>query len=97
VSDINPLNVLGKRIVEGLPLHFTKITINCDSWRVADAIKDLKFWIYTTLEGRFWVGDSGDDHTFRGENTITIGFEDSSEATYFSLAYPQNETDESPF
>ncbi|SVC94240.1 uncharacterized protein METZ01_LOCUS347094, partial [marine metagenome] len=55
MSDINPLNVLGKRIVENLPIHFTKLTVPCDSWRTSERIKELKYWIYTALEGRFWV------------------------------------------
>ena len=97
MSDINPLNVLGKRVVGSLPIHFTKLTVPCDSWRTSERIKELKYWIYTALEGRFWVGPGSDDQSFSGENTITIGFEDSAEATYFSLAYPQEERDDAPF
>ena len=40
MEDINPLNVLGKRVVNNLPLHFTKITVQCDSWRVGDKVKE---------------------------------------------------------
>jgi hypothetical protein len=94
MEDINPLNVLGKRVVPTLPLHFTKISIPCTSWRVTDRIKELKFWVYTTLEGRFWLGENENDYSFTGDNSITIGFEDSAEATYFSLAYPQEEQED---
>jgi len=97
MENINPLNVLGKRIVKSLPLHFTKITIECSSWRVKEQIKELKYWIYTSLEGRFWLGEGADDYSFTGDNSITVGFEDPAEATYFSLAYPQDERDDSPF
>jgi len=91
MEDVNPLNVLGKRVVPNLPLHFTKISIPCDSWRVGDRIKEIKYWIYTTLEGRFWLGENEADYSFTGDNSITVAFEDSAEATYFSLAYPQDD------
>jgi hypothetical protein len=97
MSDINPLNVLGKRIVESLPLHFTTIQINCNSWKTADSIKQIRFWAYTSLEGRFWVGESSEEYSYRGDNSITVAFEDSSEATYFSLAYPHDREDDTPF
>lgn len=98
MEDINPLNVLGKRVVNNLPLHFTKISVQCDSWRVGDKVKELKYWIYTSLEGRYWVGETNDDYSFTSTNTITVGFEDSSEATYFSLAYPQGDSEyDDPF
>ena len=95
--EINPLNVLGKRVVKSLPAHFTTINVPCDSWRISERIKELKYWIFTTLEGRYWVGDSSSEFSFDGNNMITVEFEDSAEATYFSLAYPENEQEETPF
>ena len=34
MENVTPLNVLGKRVVPNLPLHFTKISIPCDSWNL---------------------------------------------------------------
>ena len=97
MANINPLNVLGKRIVDSLPLHFTPIVIKCDSWRTTEKVKEIKYWVYTSLESRFWLGESSEEYSFRGANSITVAFEDSAEATYFSLAYPHDAEEDTPF
>ena len=73
MSDINPLNVLGTRIVDSLPLHFTTIIIKCNSWRTTEKIKEIKYWVYTSLESRFWLGEGETAGSFRGDNSLQLG------------------------
>ena len=93
--EINPLNALNKRIVDILPPHFEKITIPIESsWTANDTVRRMKFWILKNLDNRFFISEV-ETNTFSSNNTnVVVGFEDHSEATYFSIAYQDKPTEE---
>lgn len=81
---INPLNVLGFRLLSKIPKHFHTINvgINCD-------ISSLTRWIYNNLNSRFAVIQepivTEQNHI---AESIKIGFEDARETTLFMLTCP---------
>lgn len=92
--DINPLNVLNKRVVEMLPPHFEKITLPIQSsWMATDIIRRMKHWIFTNLEHRFYIQEDGSGSSTFGsaDSKVIVGFEDPAEATYFSIAYQDDD------
>ncbi|MBR20492.1 MAG: hypothetical protein CMA64_10180 [Euryarchaeota archaeon] len=98
--EINPLNALNKRIVDILPPHFEKIVLPVhSSWAMNENIRRMKYWILKNLENRFFISESENSiSTFTNPDaSIVVGFEDHSEATYFSIAYQDNSTEEEPF
>lgn len=84
MREINPLNVTECRVLEWMPKHFTSVTITDTNSNLVDKIE---MWIYQNLKGRFCKVYSLD------YKTIVFGFEDSAEATYFSLAKPNFRSD----
>lgn len=87
--EINPLNVLDKRLLEVMPPHFTKIKIKTGT---ADYL--LVRWIYFNLKGRFSIYSETEKHfdkTIKRHvfNTYsTVGFEDPKELTLTLLKCP---------
>ena len=83
--NLNPLDILGKRKLSFMPLHFAKVKIS-DLEFFHD---DLIDWIETKLEGRFSISHepSVDDNGKLKLSTF-IGFENQKELTYFLLACP---------
>lgn len=81
---LNPLNVLGFRVVKKIPKHFT--TINVD---VSCDIPTLTRWIFNNLNSRFGVTTglriSEQNHM---TETTRIGFEDPRETSMFMLTCP---------
>jgi hypothetical protein len=81
---LNPLNVLGFRLLEKTPKHFCSINVDvsCDS-------QSLKRWIFNNLKSRFTVNSQ---LVITKENrmmeTMKIGFEDPRESTLFMLKCP---------
>jgi len=79
-GEVNPLAVFGLRRVNHCPPHFTSVEFDA---RVGE--KDLSDWIYTNLEGRFFLGD----RYIIVEGAVTISkcaaFENPGEASYFAL------------
>jgi len=80
---INPLNVLKARRVEFCPPYFETTYID-PGYNIAKAIDE---WIFYNTSGRYFIGSSV-DHTGPLKQKIKIGFEKSSEMSYFMLACP---------
>jgi hypothetical protein len=83
--DLNPLDVLKKRKISYLPVHFvtTKIAESA-IWE-----SSIEAWVQTKLKGRYCIiktsliNDSG-----KLKSSILLGLEDQKEMTYFMLACP---------
>lgn len=82
--DLNPIDVLKKRQVNFLPVHFSKIKLDRS---MSD--HDIEKWIKSKLKGRYFIGnisDVGSDNRLKVFSSIA--FEDHKELTYFVLACP---------
>jgi hypothetical protein len=82
---INPLNVLGFRILNRIPKHFSSVAVDI---RQEDS-QNLRRWIYNNLNSRFAVVNelmvvNGNSMT----ESTKIGFEDPREVTMFMLTCP---------
>ena len=85
IFDLNPLDILGKRKVEFMPIHFVKTKLNLAEL-ISDTIID---WIETKLNGRFAVSHEPTvDSDGKLVTATFIGFENQKELTYFLLACP---------
>lgn len=84
-GEVNPLNVFGLRRLTHCPPHFERVQF--DLYTNEKSISD---WIYENLEGRFFVGpiDVAQPNSITIRQTV-VAFEQSSEASYFSLLLPQ--------
>lgn len=81
-NEVNPLNVHDLRQINFVPPHFKKITINQEELQHLDSPrKVITSWIYENLSGRFCIISNTFNH-----DTITIGFEEHSEASFFILS-----------
>lgn len=81
--DLNALDVLNKREIKFLPVHFRSTTVN-------DFYQDkVRQWVKTKLRGRFCIAKIPrvNDNDKLGAQTV-IAFEDEKELTYFMLACP---------
>ncbi len=86
--EYNPLDLLGKREVDIMPSHFSKIKVEPKEFMFDDDGK-LKNWVSSKLKGRFSIKKMpaiGADGKMRSE--LYIGFEEQKELTYFILACP---------
>lgn len=82
--DLNPIDVLKKRQVKFLPIHFSKTKL--DRFMLDFNIEK---WIKSKLKGRFFLGNvSHVDQDNKLKIFTIIGFEDQKELTYFMLACP---------
>lgn len=85
-NKINALNVLDIRKVDFPALHFTFIKIFKYN---PNLLKQLDFWIYNNLNGRYYIGSDLDlDKSNTICYTTKIGFENPKEATFFNIACP---------
>jgi hypothetical protein len=83
--DLNPLDILDKRKVDFMPIHFVKTKINLPDL-IDESIID---WIETKLNGRFAVSvEPTIDSNGKLVTATFIGFENQKELTYFLLACP---------
>ena len=83
--DLKPLDVLGKRKLNFMPIHFVKTKLNLVEF-IDDVIMD---WIETKLDGRFAVCQEPTvDSNGRLTTATFVGFENQKELTYFLLACP---------
>lgn len=83
--DLNPLDVLGSRKMDRIPLHFSKTKLlEQDLFN-----SGLENWVKNTLKGRYGIKKMP---TINKDGNLTsstfIGFEDEKELTYFMLACP---------
>ena len=81
--DLNPLDVLNKRVPEFCPVHFSKIKIANYS-----NLENIENWIRFNLSGRFWVGNIPGIDSDKFKTTTFVAFEEEKELTYFVLACP---------
>lgn len=81
-NEVNPLNVFGLRRLDHCPPHFETL---CFDLKTNE--KNISDWIYENLSSRFFLGDT---YILSPENNNVVlchkvGFEDSSELTYFGI------------
>lgn len=82
--DLNPIEVLKKRQVSFLPVHFSKIKLDRS---MSDY--EIEKWIKSKLKGRYFIGNISDvGHDNKLKVFTSIAFEDHKELTYFMLACP---------
>ena len=84
---MNPLSVLKERETDFIPEHYTIVPIPCRHEYQTPNSNHVKWWIYNNLDGRFGFQSYESGYTTK----IEVGFEDPSEATYFSMAYSGKE------
>lgn len=83
--DLNPIDVLKKRKLGYLPVHFAKIKIT-DSELLEGVVED---WIQNKLKGRYCIARYPTiDQTGSLKSATFAAFEDEKELTYFMLACP---------
>ena len=83
--NLNPLDILGKRKLNFMPLHFSKVKIS----DLEFFHNDLIDWIEIKLEGRFSISNEPSiDDTGKLKLSTFVGFENQKELTYFLLACP---------
>lgn len=83
--DLNPIDVLKKRKVSYLPVHFSKIKVS-DGDLFGDSMQD---WIQNKLIGRYAIVRAPSLDSDGNLKTATfVAFEDQKELTYFMLACP---------
>ena len=83
---INPLDVIKERESNFIPEHYTVVPIPTKYEYDIHNTNHLRWWVYKNLYGRFGFNSKGDY-----QSKVNIGFEDPSEATYFSMAYSGKE------
>ena len=85
IKEPNPLNLFGIRRLNVLPKHFEYISMPM-TYNLEEA---LVKWIEDHLKGRFYVGKSiGVDKENQVQTCIKVGFENSKELSFFTLACP---------
>lgn len=83
--DLNPLDILKKRKLEIMPVHFKKTKLNYFELDM----DDLLDWITQRLSGRYCVSSEMHiDSKGQAKTATFLGFEDQKELTYFILACP---------
>ena len=87
MQDVNPLEVLNKRVLDFMPKHFVKTSISYLESR------ETYNWVRQNLRGRFCVIDYPTIENGRLKHVKHIGFEDPKELTYFMLACPYKRRD----
>lgn len=81
---LNPLNVLGFRVLNRIPKHFHSVyvDVSCDG-------PTLTRWIFANLNSRFGVvSELNISEANHMTESIKIGFEDPRETTMFMLTCP---------
>lgn len=89
MQDVNPLEVLNKRVVDFMPRHFVKTCIGDVN------SNETHKWIRQNLTGRFCVVSHPviDQSSGRLKHMKFVGFEEPKELTYFMLACPYKRRD----
>jgi hypothetical protein len=83
--DINPLEVLNKRKLEHIPLHFKNVNLGSSFFEQ----DDLEHWVRSKLKGRYSIKSlpTIDDKGILKLSSF-LGLEEEKELTYFLLACP---------
>lgn len=83
--DINPLDVLGSRRIKYVCPQFTMANLSFSNIYYDTMVE----WIQTKLKGRFFFERTPSvDKDGKFKSSLTVGFEDPKELTYFMLACP---------
>lgn len=83
--DLNPLDVLKKRKMSYLPVHF--VTAKVSESSIWDA--SLETWVQNKLKGRYCITKVPSiDDKGKLKSITVLGLEDQKEMTYFMLACP---------
>jgi hypothetical protein len=83
--DLNPLDVLKKRKLDIMPVHFKKTKLNFFELDMDSIVN----WVTCRLSGRYCItSESFIDSKGHSAVSTFIGFEDQKELTYFILACP---------
>jgi hypothetical protein len=83
--DLNPLDVLKKRKVNFLPVHFSQIKLS--EYDLVEG--NLENWVKTKLKGRYYISRVPIlDNSGKLRSTSILALEDQKEMTYFMLACP---------
>lgn len=83
--ELNPLDVLKKRRLFVMPVHFKKIKLSTISFD----FDSLMNWITEKLSGRYCIStEPYIDEKGQSKTSTFLGFEDQKELTYFILACP---------
>jgi hypothetical protein len=86
IEEPNPLNFYGIRQVRIPPPHFEYMDLNIRLYNLEQTITK---WIIENLKGRFYVDNITTlDHDNQYQKIIRVGFEDSKELSFFTLACP---------
>lgn len=82
--DISALEILDKRKLSFMPVHFSKTKI-----KPFERIEDIEKWIRVKLKGRYaFTKQPSLDKDGQLKSFTFVGFEDQKEITYFMLACP---------
>ena len=85
-SRINILNALDIRKVDFPALHFHYLKLSKYN---PNFLKQLDYWIYNNLNGRYYIGCDLDVNELNVITYVTkIGFENEKETTFFKIACP---------
>lgn len=85
IKDPNPLNFLELRQLKVPPGYFEYILLP-QRYNLQESITK---WIYENLKGRFYIGKAIDlDNNEHISSMLKVGFEDTKEMSYFTLACP---------
>lgn len=82
---INELNVLGLRKCKFPAHHFHYITVQKYSIVL---YQNIDKWIHSTLNGRYYIGQSVDIIDNSIAYVLKIGFEQEKEVSFFKIACP---------
>ena len=86
--DLNPLEVLNKRVLSHIPPHFAKFKIE-DRGLFNFGGDNLENWIRVRLKGRYAIAKQpAIDKDGHLKTATFVAFEDQKELTYFMLACP---------
>lgn len=81
----NPLNIFGVRRVVSPPSHFEYVNLPL----TYNLEQSLVKWIDKNLKHRYYIGRNVVlDHSNKLVQTVTVGFEESKDMSYFMLACP---------
>lgn len=81
---VNPYNVFNMRRTEFCPPHFESMLLT-PTYNINKALDE---WILYNLSGRYFIGADIDCKDGPIKQKVKIGFEKSSELSYFMLACP---------
>lgn len=80
---VNPIAAADSRRLWQCPPHFTRILMQSDI--PDDAERNIRWWLYENIEGRFFLGMSTTQKGNILKEGFIVAFENPADATYFNL------------